>query len=383
MDKKVLGTASTDVTYTKLQDTIPSNDVVHSPDENTELTVFVKTYNHTPQHLQEAIANFFEVVFSEPTGTSSIVDSDNLLSINGENITIDTANRSESGFLELKVGGLFDVSGLKAKGLIKETRVIPVRPSTQNTSFPPGFVAFHDLLLSFRSSTCRSGTRCILTCTALGNDISRINVEEVLQNGMHKVVPSTQLFPYRTPISQTISWIFTPDEDSGDADGFVKFLCSANDDIHKTEAMEELRVKVLVDPSIVSDKSHIELKSDPTNSTRKEVTFVCAVRGRPLPSVDSQGDSGILDVKVPNVMVSFQSDSLNVFGSLDDNNRTVIRTSDRLESIVAHSVTVDADSFIELQTQIQADNATAPYCKIKSRIAWILPWLDIETFTYL
>ncbi|GFO12388.1 hypothetical protein PoB_003889300 [Plakobranchus ocellatus] len=342
-------------------DTIPSNELVYDPGEDAYLPVSVGTYESASIYVSSNDATFHEVNFSDLTETWLLIKQDNLLSRTSNNITIDTSTHSKSGFLDLNVAAF--TSGTEYITIfIQERKTIPVRPSTQNNTFPRGFVAIRNDLLSPRSTfECRVGGSCVFRCLAFGDKMTRMSVEEVLEDGTLKVVTSAQTYPYKTPNSQAISWMFTPDEDSGDANGFSTFQCCASDDTLATHAAEEIRIQVKVDSSLVTDKTHAEVRNDSTDPSAKIVTFVCTAKGRPFPRV------------------AFQEDSLNVFRGLQEK---AIRTSGRLEISITSSISVDADSLEELKSQIQADNATGPLCEVRTRGLWHYQWHLSYTFTF-
>ncbi|GFO12161.1 hypothetical protein PoB_003866600 [Plakobranchus ocellatus] len=336
-------------------DTTPSNELVYDPGEDAYLPVSVGTYELASVYLSSTGPTFHEVNYSEPTETWLVIKQDNLLTRTSDNITIDTSNHSKSGFLDLNVIA-FTFGTEYITSFIQERKAIPVRPSTQNNTFPRGFVAFRNDLLS-----PRVGGSCVFKCLAFGDDITRMSVKEVLENGTLKDVPSAQTYPYKTPNSQAITWMFTPNEDTGDANGFSTFHCHANDDTYATHAAEEIRILVRVDSSLVTDKTHAEVRNDSTDPSAKIVTLVCTAKGRPF------------------ARVAFREDSLNVFKGLNEN---VTRTSGRLEISITSSLSVDADGLEELQSQIQADNATGPLCEMRTRELWFYQWHVSETFTF-
>ncbi|GFO19707.1 hypothetical protein PoB_004621200 [Plakobranchus ocellatus] len=221
------------------------------------------------------------------------------------------------------------------------TKHVIVRPSTQSTFFPIGSVATKSKKDSY---PCSIGARCGFTCNAYGDSITKIEIKEISPNGTQITVPSAKIHPYRAPYMLEIYWVFEAKEDTGDANGITKFVCSASDDIHGTQAANVIEIHAVVYPSIIFDKSYVQVESDQNSVTMRKVTFVCAVRGRPLPTVTFRGGDS----------VAFRN-----LGSEPDN--VIITGKD--EAVATKVIAVDVDLLFESIIMIEDENAVAPYCR--------------------
>ncbi|GFO41442.1 hypothetical protein PoB_006794700 [Plakobranchus ocellatus] len=178
-------------------------------------------------------------------------------------LTLNTSLHEVSGLFILSE--IAEVTGGSVAKYYLETIHVMVRPSTQSTTFPVGSVGTAEFDLFDPEEDrrpCRIGDRCVFVCKGYGDSITRMEPKEISSNGTHVAVPSAEKFLYQTSYFQAIYWLFEAQEDSGDANGITKSVCSVIDDIRGTRAAEEIKVYAVVYPKIVSEKSCVQMEDD-------------------------------------------------------------------------------------------------------------------------
>ncbi|GFO48323.1 hypothetical protein PoB_007482800 [Plakobranchus ocellatus] len=330
----------------------PANEAVYNTSEDLEISVLARTYvqsnpnNSTyfvPQ--SELQTSFYQI--KEEAGKWGLSKNEEILDRGSQKQTLNTSSHNVSGVFTLYQYAYGTGGSLAA--FYWETMHVRVRPSTQSSTFPIVTVTkeIESLVSSGNSHTCSIGDTCIFRCRAFGENVTRMEINEILANGTQTAVPSAQRYPYQPPHTQHIYWLFEAQDDSGDANGITKFTCSAIDDTHGTRVTEEMEVQTTLTPYIVKDKSCVQIEDDQNNVGMKKVTFICTVRGRPLPTVYITGGDCV------------------IFQSLDSEPLQVTSMG-KVEALSYKVIIVDTNSLLESINTINAGRARAPFCKFSN-----------------
>ncbi|GFO48000.1 hypothetical protein PoB_007450500 [Plakobranchus ocellatus] len=290
--------ASQDISTFPGIDVDPPNDVAYEPGQDFNVTGSL-AHPHSEDPVWYLYSSFSGINLQ--TGKLGVnFDEEELLQKHDLNnnpnkseelVTFKTSTNTISGYF------IFGAAIRSAEGDLVEhlqlSRVISVRPSNQSGDMPPGYLGFFDNSYVPRSENgnqlkrCTAGYECWVSCTAVGETISVLEVKELLPDGSKSDVPSSVISTQALQMDtfRIIYWKFRAEDNSGDADGITTYECKASDESQGKAVTKLMDVMATIPGSIDHDRSNVETERDQMDPYLINVTFNCAINGRPLPDV--------------------------------------------------------------------------------------------------
>ncbi|RUS86444.1 hypothetical protein EGW08_005822, partial [Elysia chlorotica] len=264
---------------------VPVGDIVYEPDTDAQFKVYVTKGSETSDDWRNPLMISFHVLditmgeFRNIYNPDYLVDTTKRVLAGGVNettFTVKTREHPITGLVEVNYSSR-DETGALVSG-VTVTRSKAFRPTVLSDIFPDGYVGFVPLE---RGDRCEIGKKCDLSCYAVGNSVSSMQVQEVVDGHLQGRVPNV-IGPVEYNRYSSFMALDATTTDYSMAGETRTFRCLAEDGNYHTDASVDLNILYFLEATIDESRSNVRLE---VNGNKTDAYLTCAVHGYPKPNM--------------------------------------------------------------------------------------------------